>query len=301
MNPKMIAVIVGSVLGSGLLVFHPSRPLYLQNRAVEVTRDNGVILRGTLSLPRWRRKPVPGIVLVHGSGPLTRSHVLGDARRLARLGFAVLSYDKRGAGASSGLYIPGRLWGDSAEAVLRGLAADAAAIMDRLATEPDVESKRVGFFGASQAGWIIPLAAELTHTRPRFNVILSGNAVPTGVEGYYSELTGDGMRAPQVADHAEIERLVLVFSGQLGFDPAPVLLASLTPTLWLLGDRDESGPTFASVRALDRIRAAGNDRHTVIRYPNANHALRDVGTGEAVPIWNDMMTWFTRSHILAPR
>lgn len=273
----------------------------MQNRPVEVTRDDGVVLRGTLSLPRWSRKPVPGVVLVHGSGPLTRIHVLGDARRLVRLGLAVLSYDKRGAGESSGIYIPGRLWGDSTETVLRGLAADAAAVMDRLATEPGVDSSRVGFLGASQAGWIIPLAAEMTRTRPRFNVILSGNAVSTGVEGYYSELTGDGTGTPQVSDPEEIERLVLGFSGQAGFDPEPVLRASLTPTLWLLGDRDESGPTFASVRVLDRIRASGNDQHTVIRYPNANHALRIVDTGESVPIWKDIRTWLMRTHILAPR
>ena len=92
----------------------------------------------------------------------------------------------------------------------------------------------------------------------------------------------------------------LSFTGRPGFDPAPVLLASRTPTLWLLGDRDESGPTFASVRVLDTIRATGNDRHTVIRYPNANHALRDVATGDAVPMWDHMMTWLRQTHILAP-
>ena len=89
--------------------------------------------------------------------------------------------------------------------------------------------------------------------------------------------------------------------GRPHFDPAPVLLASRTPTLWLFGDRDPSGPTFASVRVPDAIRAAGNDRHTVIRYPNADHALRDIATGDAVPLWDDMMTWLRQIHILAPR
>ena len=97
----------------------------------------------------------------------------------------------------------------SADALLRRLAADAAAAFNELAADPEVDTTRIGFFGASQAGWIIPLAAELTRTRPRFHVILSGNAVSTGVEQYYSDLTGDGTRAPQVADRAEIERRVL--------------------------------------------------------------------------------------------
>jgi dienelactone hydrolase len=295
---KAVAVIVALVLGIGLVVFHPSRPLYMKQRAVEVSVDDGVTLRGTISKPRWKREPVPGLVLVHGSGPLTRAHVIGDTRQLVRLGFAVLAYDKRGAGASSGVYM--RSSETPPDVLLRRLAADAAAMFDEFAADSGVDTTRVGFFGASQAGWIIPLAAELTRTRPRFHVILSGPAVSTGVEQYYSDLTGDGTREPQVADRAEIERLVLAFNGSPGFDPAPVLSASRTPTLWLLGDHDESGPTFASVRVLDTIRATGNDGHTIIRYPNANHALRDVATGEPVSVWNDMMTWLGQMHILAP-
>lgn len=295
---KAVALLVALGLGVGAVVFHPTRPLYLQQQAVEVRVDDGVTLRGTISKPRWRRKPVPGVVLVHGSGPLAREHLIGDTRRLVRLGFAVLAYDKRGVGASSGLYLRSRDY--PADVLLRRLAVDAAAMFDKLATDPQVDTTRLGFFGASQAGWIIPLAAELTHARPRYHVILSGNAVSTGVEQYYSDLTGDGTRPPQVADRAEVERLVLSFNGPSGFDPAPVLLASRTPTLWLLGDRDQSGPTFASIRALDTIRATGHDGHSVIRYPNADHALRDIATGEAMPLWDDMMTWLRQIHILAP-
>lgn len=295
---KVAALIVALVVGTAAVVFHPTRPLYMQHRAVEVVVDDGTTLRGVISKPRWSRKPVPGVVLVHGSGPLTRNHVLGDTRALVRLGFAVLAYDKRGAGSSSGVYL--RSSEQPAEALLGRLAADAAAVFDELAADRDLDSARLGFFGASQAGWVIPLAAELTGTRPRFHVILSGNAVSTGVEGYYSDLTGDGARPPRIADRAEIERLVLSFTGQPGFDPAPVLLASRTPTLWLLGGHDESGPTFASIPVLDSIRATGNDRHTVIHYPNANHALRDVTTGETVPLWDDMMTWLRQIHVLAP-
>lgn len=291
-------MILALVLAGGGLTFHPGRPLYTANRAVEVVVDDGVTLSGTIATPRWRRKPVPGVVLVHGSGPLTRDHVRGDVRRLVRSGFAVLSYDKRGAGRSSGVYL--RQADHSAGSLLRRLAADAAGMFDHLATDPDVDSTRLGFFGASQAGWIIPLAADLTRHRPRFHVILSGPAVSTGVEQYYSDLTGDGTRPPQVGNRAELERLVLSFSGDRGFDPAPLLMASRVPALWLLGDRDQSVPAFASVRVLDSIRAAGNDRHTVIRYPNADHALRDVATGEAVPLWEDMMTWLDQLGVPGP-
>ena len=295
---KAVALIGALVLCIGIVAFHPARPLYMQQRAVEVTVDDGVTLRGTISKPRWRPKPVPGVVLVHGSGPLTRRDLIGDTRRLVRLGFAVLAYDKRGAGASSGVYLRSR--DHPPDVLLRRLAADAAAAFDSLAADPDVDTARLGFFGASQAGWIIPLAAERTRTPPRFHVILSGPAVSTGVEQYYSDLTGDGMRAPQVADRGQVERLVLGFGGEPGFDPGPFLSASRVPTLWLLGDRDASVPTFASVRVLDSLRAKGNDAHTVVRYPNADHGLRDLATGDPVPLWNDMMAWLRERRILAP-
>lgn len=292
-------VILGLALGFGALAFHPSRPLYMQNRAVEVVADDGTTLRGTISIPRWSRKPVPGLVLVHGSGPLTRDQLRGDTRALVKLGFAVLAYDKRGAGASSGIYL--RSSEHTAEVLLRRLAADAAAMHDRLGADPDVEPSRLGFFGASQAGWIIPLAAERTRTSPRFSVILSGPAVSTGVEQYYSDLTGDGNRPPRVADRAEVQRLVLGFTGSPGYDPAPTLRRSRVPTLWLLGDHDESVPTFASVLVLESIRATGDGRHTVVRYSNANHALRDLESGEAMPVFAQMMFWLRQIGALAQR
>jgi dienelactone hydrolase len=294
---RMLAAIVALAVGAGALTFHPSRPLYMQNRAVEFTTADGVVLRGTVSVPRWSRKPVPAVVLVHGSGPLTRDHLRGDVRRLVRLGFAVLAYDKRGVGASSGVYA--QRGGDSAETTLRRLAVDAARAFDALAAAPAVDTQRLGFFGASQAGWVIPLAAELTRRPPRFNVILSGAAVSTGLEQYYSDLTGDGVRAPRVSDRAEVERLTRSFSGSPGFDPRPLLVANRVPTLWLLGGRDESVPAFASAHVLDSIRAASNDSHTVILYPAVDHALRDAETGSPVPIWDDMMRWLRERGVLA--
>jgi pimeloyl-ACP methyl ester carboxylesterase len=224
---------------------------------------------------------------------------MGDTRGLVRPGFAVLAFDKRGAGASSGVYVRGG--GGEAEPLLRRLAADAAAVFDELAADPEVDTTKVGFFGASQAGWIIPLAAERTRVRPRFHVLLSEPAVSTGVEQYYSDLSGDGRRAPRVGDRAELERLVLGFDGLPGFDPAPALQPTRVPTLWLLGDRDESVPTFATVRVLDSLRASGNDRHSVIRYATANHALRDVATGKPAPVWDDIRTWLGELDIVARR
>ncbi len=89
-----------------VLVFHPSRPLYMRHKFVDVVSGDGSVLSGTLSLPRWNHRPVPAVVMVHGSGRLTREHLLGDVRRLVWEGIGVLAYDKRGVGASGGAYPP---------------------------------------------------------------------------------------------------------------------------------------------------------------------------------------------------
>ena len=58
-------------------------------------------LTGTLIVPSTRGKH-PAIVLVHGSGPENRAYMLPWARFLIRQGIAVLGYDKRGVGGSTG-------------------------------------------------------------------------------------------------------------------------------------------------------------------------------------------------------
>lgn len=295
MNRLALGLVVG--LGTGLLAFHPSRPLYMQRRPVALATSDGVVLQGTLSRPRWRRGPVPGVVLVHGSGPLTRDHLRGDTRALVRLGFAVLAYDKRGAGASGGVFL--RQWGDSAEAVLQRLAADAATALDSLWSAEGVDTNRVGFFGASQAGWIIPLASEIARVPPRFQVLLASPAVSTGVEQYYSDLSGDGSRPAQIADRRELEQRVLEYRGAVGFDPVPALAGTEVPTLWLLGERDLSVPTFASRRVLDSLAHAGRGRHTVVVFANADHFLRDASGGPPPPVWEEMMGWLRAIGVLS--
>jgi dienelactone hydrolase len=108
-------------------------------------------LSATLRLP-VAGKPLPAIVLVHGSGPGTRTQLTVLASFFARLGMAVLWYDKRGCGRSGG---------DWKKVDLEELAADALAGVEWLRSRPEVDKKRIGLWGISQGGWITPLAASL--------------------------------------------------------------------------------------------------------------------------------------------
>ncbi|MGH3244555.1 MAG: hypothetical protein ACRDNL_29585, partial [Spirillospora sp.] len=61
----------------------------------------GLTLHGTVLAPAKAARPVPGVVLVTGSGAgVPREHLLTEATEFARRGIAVLIYDKRSAGYS---------------------------------------------------------------------------------------------------------------------------------------------------------------------------------------------------------
>jgi pimeloyl-ACP methyl ester carboxylesterase len=67
-----------------------------------VLRSGDTSLAGTFIAPATPG-PYPAVVLLHGSGPLTR-HSFGPWPRFFNsLGMAVLVYDKRGTGASTGV------------------------------------------------------------------------------------------------------------------------------------------------------------------------------------------------------
>lgn len=269
--------------------FHPGRPLWIKNDHFTVRTPDGVSLGATLSVPRWK-KPIGAVVLVHGSGPLTREHVSGDVRSLVANGFAVLHYDKRGSGSSQGEYMPSS--SNPMTRIVEVLAADAATMMANLQGRFENHSIKFGFFGASQAGWILPLAVSKCRSPPSFLVIISGTPASTGLEGYYSDLTGDGTRPPRVHDPRELRRLTLAFDGEPGFDPMPLWESLACPTLWLLGESDRSVPTFVSVEILEKHIRKGHPEHKVVRFPNSGHDLRDVDTGQAADIWPLILGWY---------
>ena len=124
--------------------------LITRMRSEEVTfRNAGVVLHGTLRLPD-SPGPHPAVVLVHGSGPATRN--VGPFQTFYdRLGVAVLSFDKRGAGQSSG---------DWSSAGFNQLAGDVVAAVRLLRARPDIDRASIGLSGSSQGGWVGTLAAR---------------------------------------------------------------------------------------------------------------------------------------------
>jgi pimeloyl-ACP methyl ester carboxylesterase len=123
----------------------------------------GVDLAGTLTLPEGTG-PHPAVVLMSGSGAQDRDEslrpvstlkpfaLLADA--LTSAGLAVLRYDDRGVGGSTG---------DYDAATIRELAGDGAAALTYLRGRDDVDAERTGLLGHSEGGlYAAMLAAEDT-------------------------------------------------------------------------------------------------------------------------------------------
>jgi pimeloyl-ACP methyl ester carboxylesterase len=86
-------------------------------------------------------------------------------RRFLRNGYAVFSWDKPSSGESTGQLDEEHKVSQRAAILADGLQA--------LAQHPAVDGDRIGLWGLSQAGWVMPLALELTDD-VAFMIVVSG-------------------------------------------------------------------------------------------------------------------------------
>ena len=300
----------------------------------EVRFSNGdVQLAGTLIGPIGGGKH-PAIVLVHGSGPATREQVLPSARFLVRHGMAVLGYDKRGVGGSTG---------DWNTASFDDLAGDVVAAFEYLKTRGDIDGGQIGLLGVSQAGWIMPLAAVRAKDIA-FLISVSGAGVPaaeTTIDQAQNEMTSRGMKPETVQQIIELMKLQYEFvrtgegwdqyasarekiAARLGgappdtfpgtpdhpwlrfirrlyfYDPAPTLRQLQTPTLALFGELDNNVMAEKNRAAWEAaLKAGGNRDYTLRIIPRANHIQLEakVGSNAEMPSLRRFVpVYFTTIH-----
>jgi pimeloyl-ACP methyl ester carboxylesterase len=285
------------------------------NEAAKVT------LAGTLSVPDGTG-PFPAVVLVHGSGPINRDgDVFGHrpylvlADHLNRKGIAVLRYDKRGVGKSSGKH------GDATTA---DLADDAEAALRFLHGQPRIDAGRIGIVGHSEGGLIAPMVAA-RDPKLAFLVLLAAPGV-RGDIGLLEQLAlaaralgvpeaaiardrtlqaslfaamvatpdVDEARRQASAILAEAERKGEVpagagaslvkrfgtpwFHALLRHDPAPALQAVRQPVLVLGGERDLQVPPSLHLPAL-RTALRANPQASVKELPALNHLFQTARSG----------------------
>src|SRR3954468_7990577 len=210
--------------------------------------ENGdVRLAFTLDLPEGKG-PFPAVVMGHGSGRVTRDQLIWASRQFTSRGFAVLRFDKRGVGESTGTFV--FVGTKDSPWVFPQLASDVVAGVRFLRTRPEIDPRRIGLFGGSQAGWVLPIAARDVDVA--FMVLWSGPVCSVGQEMFYSDIV-EGTGRPVADGNDAMAR----FDGSGGFDPLPVLGAVKTPALWLLGLDDHSIPVQTTLGNLKALAASG--------------------------------------------
>jgi dienelactone hydrolase len=288
----VVALIV--LAGFARAVFLRASPTPAGDQPLRLHSD-GATLAAIVDIPETAPHPLAAVVLIHGSGRITGAEMMANAgRRLTALGLAVLAYDKRGAGESTGEYAsigPG-----NSDRMFDLLAGDALAGVEALRARKDIDPRRIGLVGFSQAGCIAPLAAARS-AHVAFVVTISGPAVSVGEEIAYSRLAGDDPGSIQGLTDDEITRRMQEFRGPHGYDPLPVLRTMAAPSLWILGDRDRSIPLRKTVDTLQRLASEGRPIDTRV-FPGVNHGMRSIDGGAPPDVWGTVGGWLRDRGVL---
>lgn len=149
-----------------------------------------LILRGKLVTPPGSG-PFPAVVIAHGSEKDSAVDYYFNPYLHAATGVACLVFDKRGTGGSTGRYTQ----------YFPALAADVAAAIGWLRTQPQIDAERIHVAGFSQGGWVAPLAA-LRAGGVKSVLVGYGPAVPVVLEdrwGYVYALRHKGFGDDAIA------------------------------------------------------------------------------------------------------
>jgi len=202
------------------------------------------------------------VVFVHGSGKQARS--MNIAKRFASSGIAALVYDKRGAGKSGGVYEEQQ---SVSEKNINLLADDAVAALSVLRKHQKTKHLPIGLAGISQAGWIIPLAAERSKNAS-FIALWSAPVCKVSEEDIYSKYTGDkdaaNVPSYEVALNSRTQKYIWPdFLGK-DTDPSENLAKLSIPGLWVFGANDGSIPVALSMQRLRELNRQGHKYDNVL-------------------------------------
>jgi len=298
-------------------------------------RHDGLTLTGTLYTPHAVSGRLPGVVLAHGSGPVDR---FGGTwiTFFTNLGFAVLSYDKRGVGESEG---------DWHTATYVDLAGDLDAAVDWLAAQPQVDPVRVGIHATSQSGWYAPLAAAMD-SHVHFLIQRAGPGLwigPVTQHENESDWRASGVPETGIAPAAALwlrlnqlarkngtreqaQQLINAAANKPWFkltfgkswrhveadawsrrqvnsklDPARTAGTLKIPVLWFLADKDQNVPYAQSKRAIENAQKTHHADIELVTIHNAPHSfiIRDADGSRHYThdYWPEMAHWLRAKNI----
>ena len=284
-----------------------------------INEKEGNTLTGTLTIPKGKG-PFPAMVLVSGSGQQNRDEELMNHRPFwviadycARHGIAVLRYDDRCMGGSTG---------EVENATSMDFSYDAEAAFDFLHKQKHINASRVGILGHSEGG-IINFMVSARRPEVAFLVSLAGPAV-NGIEVLKEQqaaiLRASGMTEEMIAfsqnsnrqlfdivessnDREEADSLMRqlvkgwgyneelteqTVSGMtlpwmyyfLKYDPTEAIVKTTCPVLLLNGTKDLQVLVTQNFPAYEKIIADyGKTNLTMHELPDLNHLFQHCETG----------------------
>jgi pimeloyl-ACP methyl ester carboxylesterase len=196
----------------------------------EVTFENGdITLAGTLTLPVGDG-PHPAVVLISGSGAQDRNETIAQvseiqsfkliADALGRAGIAVLRYDDRGVGESTGVF---------EGATMLDFAGDTGAAVRFLLARGAINPAQIGLIGHSEGAIVAPLVA-LQDSSVAFMVALAGTAVPgldVLVQQELDILATSDATEEEIAQQKEAQALLMPLIDAGDWDVLEPLMADL--------------------------------------------------------------------------
>lgn len=293
----------GTLLSMGPAASQASRPATALVEQVRIESEPGVVLAGELNVPGPTGTRHPAVLLLGGGGASPHGiYPLLEARLHAR-GIATLSFDKRGIGRSTGVFV------DAMEPAQR----DARAALAYLRSRRDViDGSRIAVLGLSQGGVIGPALA--VNDPPIAAVVML--AAPAGERGIMFldamrvKLTASGM-VGKAAERivAATRRYLDALTGAASPEPTAARRAALVQAFvaagWQQGQAEgavqtigdpatSSLYTVAASAILSRVKApvlaiyAGDDTvvSTPLSMPEARRALANNRDAMVVEIPN---------------
>lgn len=203
----------------------PVAPFPYSEKEVTIkTPDEKVKLSGTLTIPQGKG-PFPAVVLISGSGPQDRNEELMGhkpflvlADYLSRNGIAVLRYDDRGVGKSTGNF---------AKATSFDFAEDAEAAWRFLSKQKKVDKTKIGLLGHSEGGLIAPIVAS-KNKDVDFIVLMAGPSVPGSVilpDQQELIMRVSGTSEEEIAQQIQLNKLIINYVAE--HSSSPTLQADL--------------------------------------------------------------------------
>nr|WP_315249770.1 alpha/beta hydrolase [uncultured Flavobacterium sp.] len=262
------------------MIFSQSTDFTIQDVKFE---SQGDTLAGSILTPK---KIVAAVVIVHGSDPVKRE--MEFAKRLAKEGIAVLTYDKRGVGESGGVYAGPSVGTNNIDTTnLNLLSHDASEAVNTFHTYLKDKKIPIGLVGFSQAGWIIPIAAS-KNPQIDFMVLFSCPTITTleqlrfqfytnGNNNFWENHTESDAREHTKNDP---DRYQFVAT-----DPKTSLNTLSIPGLWLFGEKDIQIPVKLCMEQLNTLKGQGKPfEYTLFSELGHNTAFGNITTPVTISI-----------------